>query len=100
MACLVMLIACSTTQKKIAYQTLYGVETSTTAAYDGFISLVIDGKVKTNGVPAVSQSFNRFQIGMQTAISTAQFNYTNLAPNEVIALANEVLTAILKAKGQ
>lgn len=92
--------ACTTTQQTVTYNTLYSVEKSTTAAYDSYLTLVVQGKLAKDGVPAVSKSFDRFQFGMQVAVSAAQFNWSAPAPAETIALATEVLNAILKAKGQ
>ncbi len=91
--------ACTTTQKKTAYNTLYSLEVSTTAAYQGYLTEVVQGKVPTNNVPKVSGAYNKFQIGIDTAATAAQFNWTNLAPAEVVGLAGQVLNAILEAKG-
>jgi hypothetical protein len=89
---------CQMTPRTIAYNTLYSVEKSTTAAYDAYLDLVIQGKVKRDGMPSVAKAFNRFQVAMQGAVNAAQFNYNAIAPETVVALANEVLNAILKAK--
>lgn len=93
-----LVVACTTTQKTVTYQTLNGVEVTTTAAYDGYIQTVIDGKTPTNDVPKVSHAYNTFQDRMNIAVIEAQYNWTNLAPNDVILLANKVLTAISEAK--
>lgn len=90
--------ACQMTPRTIAYNTLYSVEKSTTAAYDGYLDLVIKGEVKKDGVPSVSQAFNRFQVGMQTALTAAQYNYNAPASQTVTDLAAAVLNAILTAK--
>jgi hypothetical protein len=98
-AALFCFIACTTTPKTIAFQTLSGVETSTTASYDAFIALVIAGKAPTNDVPKVSRIYNQFQDGLHLAVVAAQFNMTNAAPPEVVGMSQNVLTQISVAKG-
>ncbi len=93
------LIACTTTQKKNAYNTLYSLEVSTGAAYHGYLTEVVKGKVSTNNVPKVSGAYNKFQIGVNAAAEAVQFNWSNAAPAAVIGLAGEVLNAIIEAKG-
>jgi len=91
--------ACTTT-KRTVHNTLYSVESSTTAAYDTYLYGVIRGNFKTNDVPVVSQNYDRFQIGMRVAIVAAQYNMTNLAPHDVIHLAEVVVHSILEAKAR
>ena len=43
------------------------------AVVDAYLDLVVAGKVKQDGVPSVSRAYNRFQVGMQVAITAAQF---------------------------
>lgn len=93
------LAACTLTQKKIAYQTLYGLEVSTTATYNGFLTEVVKGKAPTNDVPKISAAYNKFQVGIDNAAKLVQYDWTNLAPSSVIGLANDVLNGILEAKG-
>lgn len=83
----------------ITYNTLYSVETATTASYDAFLDMVVVGEIKRDKVPAVATAYNRFQGGMQVAVAAAQFNWSAPAPADVTTLASLVLDAILKAKG-
>ncbi len=92
-------VSCSTTQKKTDYNTLYSLEASTGAAYHGYLTEVVTGKVSTNDVPKVSGAYNKFQIGINTAAEAVQFNWSNAAPAAVIGLAGQVLNAIIEAKG-
>lgn len=94
------LLGCKSSPQTVAYKSLYSVETSVNAAHDSYLDLVVRGAVKTNDVPQVARAYDRFQAGMQGALSAAQFNYTNPAPAAVAQLATDVLNAILKAKGQ
>ncbi len=90
-------LGCAT---KGAYNTLYSVEKTTTAAYDGYLAAVIEGKAKTNGVPQVSADFDRFQIGMRVAVVAAQMDKNTIAPSNVVQLAGIVLHSILEAKAR
>ena len=93
-------VNCTTTQKKTAYNTLYSLELTTTASYQGYLTSVVKGTIPTNNVPKVSAVYNKFQLGMTEAVTVAQFNWTNLAPATVVGLASDVLNAILEAKGK
>ena len=73
---------------------------ATRTVYNTLYTLESTGQIKTNDVPKVSQDYDRFQIGMRTAIVAAQYNPTNLAPAEVTRLAEIVLHSILKAKAR
>lgn len=91
--CLV-LCSCNTTPKTKAYNTLYSVQLTTSAAYDSYISLVVDGKVKTNGVPQVSAAFNKFQVASFTAQDLARYSTDAIAPETVIVLSQDVINTI------
>ena len=95
----VMPTACTTSAKRVAYNTLYSVEVSTTTVHDTFLDEVVKGNVKTNGVPDVAKAYNKFQAGMSAAIATAQFNWQAPASAELTALGLTVLDAIRQAKG-
>ena len=95
----IALIGCTTTAIKNAYNTLYSVEVTTTAAYDGYLTAVIKKEVSTNDVPKVSRAYNQFQTGMREAIVLAQYNWTNAAPESILMLSTTVLSAISEAKG-
>ncbi len=90
-------LGCAT---KGAYNTLYSVEKTTTAAYDGFLAAVVEGTAKTNAVPQVSADFDRFQIGMRVAVVAAQMDKNSLAPSNVVHLSEIVLHSILEAKAR
>lgn len=85
---------CTTHQQKIAYRTLYGVEVTTTTAYDGYAILVAKGHIATNSVPQVSHAYNIFQDVMHIAVIEARFNTNALAPANVIAAGDAVINLI------
>ena len=96
---LLFLAACQSPQKQ-AYTTLYTLEHSTTAAYDTFIYGVVRGQFKTNDVPQVSRNYDQFQIGMRGAVELAQFNWSAVAPSNVVHLGTVVIRSITEAKAR
>lgn len=100
MAALLIFVGACVSTEKAAYKTLYGLEHSVTAAYDGYLYGVIRGQIATNDVPVVSRNYDQFQIGMRAAIQVAQYDLTKLAPTDVTHLGNVVLHSILEAKAR
>jgi len=92
--------ACKSSPKKVAFDTLYTLEHSTTAAYDTYIAGVIMGKWKTNDVPVVSKNYDQFQIGMNGAVELAQFDWQSIAPSNVVHLGTVVIKSIVEAKAR
>jgi len=92
--------ACATSPKKVAYDTLYTLEHSTTAAYDTYIYGVVRGHFKTNDVPMVSKNYDQFQVAMSGAIELAQFDWSSVAPSNVVHLGSVVIKSILEAKAR
>ena len=92
--------ACTSTPKKVAFDTLYTLEHSTTASYDTYIAGVIKGTWKTNDVPTVSNNYDQFQIGMRGAVELAQFNWEAIAPSNVVHLGSVVIKSIIEAKAR
>lgn len=84
----------NSTPQKIAVTSIGSVQTVTLAAYDGYIDLVIKGTAKTNGVPAVSRSFNTFQSATLLALDGVQANTNALAPASLMILSQDVLNLI------
>ncbi len=84
----------NSTPQKIAVTSLGTVQTVTLAAYDGYIDGVIQGVVKTNGVPAVSRTFDKFQSATLVALDGVQFNTNALAPASLMILSQDVLNLI------
>lgn len=92
-----LLTACQLTNQTTQYKTLASVETTTVAAFDGFLTAVAKGKVSTNSVPQISKDFKSFQDAMRTATLLVQGNTNAAAPAELSAqaatLANEISNA-------
>lgn len=96
---LTLFYGCSTSQQRTAFNTLGTVETSTTAAVDGYFLLVGQGKVPTNGVPTVSRDFNKFQGAMLVALDVVQNNTNALAPTSLMQLSTDLINEIGQFKG-
>lgn len=95
---LVALVGCSILQHKNTYNTLYSVEATTTAAVDGYFSLVAKGTLPTNGVPSVSTKYNLFQASFLLAIDAAQFNSNAIAPQALTVESQDLLNLITTIK--
>lgn len=91
---------CNTTQQKAAYNTLYSLEQTTTAAVDSYDTLVLQGKVPTNGVPAVSRAYNDFQAAFRVALDAVQFNTNAIAPPNLVVESQDVINLITTLKGK
>jgi len=91
---------CTTPQQTVAYNTLYSVEKVTVGAYDGYIDSVLHKLSTTNGVPAVSKAFNRFQASFLVALDAAQFNTNAIAPLSLATESQDVLNVIATWRGK
>jgi hypothetical protein len=88
-------VACNTTQQRITANTLGAAEATATAAVDNYYKATIMGLARTNGIPAVSRTFNIFQGTMVLAVDLAQNNTNSLAPASI----NQELSDLLKVIG-
>ncbi len=97
-----LLTGCTSSQQTTTYNTLYTVEHTTVAAYDGYVKAILKGDASTNGLPAVSKAFNKFQASFLVALDAAQFQTNSLAPASLIVEGQDVLNAInqFKSKGK
>jgi superfamily II DNA/RNA helicase len=87
---LVALIGCVSS----GYKTIYTLEQSVRTAYEGYCSLVIQGKVPTNDVPRVSRAFNDFQASALVATDLVQNNTNALAPQSLVTEGQDVINLI------
>lgn len=96
----VICIGCTTNQQTTALNTLSSLEQTTTTTYDGYLTLVIQGKVPTNDVPKVSHAYNDFQAGMVVAIVTLQGNTNALAPTNLVTESGAIIQLINTIEGK
>lgn len=90
----VAVTGCSTSQQRIAFNSLATVQTTTVGAYDGYVSQVIAGRIATNDLPRVSQRFNEFQAAFRVALTTVEYNTNALAPQSLQVLSGDLLNLI------
>lgn len=93
-----IIIGCKTTQQGVVLNTLSSLEQSTTAAYDGYLALVVQGKIPTNGVPKISGMYNTFQADMVIAVVAVQGNSNAVAPQSLISESATLLSTIPTTK--
>lgn len=96
-----LLAACSATQQRKVYNSLATTGIAEETSYEAFLTLVLNGSVKTNDVPVVSQRHRDFKALFDAACTSAQL-LTNITetPPEVVAAAGSVNTAIAAAKAK
>jgi hypothetical protein len=93
------LVGCTSTQQQIAFNSLSTVETTATSAYQGYLTLVVQGKVSTNNIPQVSAAYNVLQSSVLVATLAVQNNTNALAPANVITEA-AALTSLITTSEQ
>ena len=90
---------CTATQQTTTYKTIYGLESTATAAMDAYLAGVVKGTFRTNDVPKVSKAFNQFQKDATVFLDAAQFSTNPLAPASLVQEASDITAAILTAEG-
>ena len=97
---IVIVPACSTSQQRQAYNSLYTVGQTVDSAYKSYLDLVVNGKVATNDVPRISGYYADFQRAYGLAVGVVA-TAKNVPPSpEVSSAANRILSAITQAKGK
>lgn len=95
-----LMAACTTTQQRVAVNTLFSLEQGATAAVDGYDSRVIKGVLPTNDVPRVSALYNKFQASMLVALDAVQFNSNAIAPPSLAVESQDLVNLIMKLEGK
>lgn len=91
-------VACKTSQQKTAFNTLATIEGLGTAAVDSYYFLVIQGKLPTNGVAAVTKKYDAFQDSVRLALDAVQFNTNALAPGALVLESQDLVNLITTLK--
>jgi hypothetical protein len=99
LAVVALICAACASQSRVVYNTLASIQVATAGAYNGYLSLVVQGKVTTNAVPQISRDFNLFQQTWSAAVMIAQFNTNTTAPQIVLDQSAAVISEINIAKG-
>ena len=92
------LIGCAS-QSTVAYKTLSALQVTTSAAYAGYLDLVVTGQIKTNSVPTVSRDYTLYLAAWNAAVSIASKGTNAPATAPVADAAAKVVSDISLAKG-
>jgi hypothetical protein len=92
-------MTCAPSQQKVTYNTLASVQLSTQAAYNSYLDLVVQGQVRTNEVPAISQDYTLFMTVWAATVQIASEGTNAPTTAPVAAAAAKVVTDINLAKG-
>ncbi len=100
LALCVGLMACQSSPQKLAIQSLAETGHAVNDSYEGYLSLVVQGKIPTNDVPRVTTYYRDFQVSFGAAAQLAHFATNDtFSSAEVLSAANRVLTAVSQIKG-
>ena len=88
---------CTTSQQAVAYKTLNIVATSVDAGMKAFADAVVAGKVSQPVQDKVREIHGRYSKAMQAAIVSARFDTSQVAPEDLIKLADELRNLITEA---
>lgn len=99
-AAVLVLAGCTALQSRTSYNTLATIGNSANSAYAAYESLVVTRQVATNSVPQVARAYNEFQAGFGAAVAAAQFNLTNIPPQNVLDLYSNLVRLINYAEGK
>lgn len=95
-----IVVACTTTQQKTAFNTIGSIEATATSSVDAYFTMVLKGQCSTNGIPSVSRAYNALQSAARLATDATQFGTNSLAPGNLVTLATDLANTITTAKGQ
>lgn len=96
---LTLISACTTSQQGTAINTLSALEIATTASYDSYITLVVNGTIPTNDVPSVSKDFNTFQQGVKASIALLGTSNA-IAPATIVLQSSSITNKINQIEGK
>lgn len=88
---------CTTSQKAVAYKTLNIIATSVDAGMKAFTDAVVAGKVPQQTQDKIRNLHGQYQKALQAAILAARFDTSKVAPENLQALASELLVLITEA---
>jgi hypothetical protein len=95
-----LVAGCTSSQQRVAFNTLYSVEQTTRVAVDAYDMEIAMGNVPTNDVPRVSAAFNTFQAAFLVALDAAEFNTNAIAPPNLVIEGEDVVNLITTLKNK
>lgn len=94
LAFLMVLPACNTTPKKVAYQSLASVGVLVDNGMKAAATAKKAGKLTDTQWKSIADKHAKFRTAYNTACDMAALDLTNLATNDLIELANQLITLI------
>jgi len=96
-----VVVGCSTTTstQTVAYQTIGTIQQSSKAAYDGYITAILNGVASTNGLPIVKNAYNQLEADEIAACVISQ-NSTNALASASLLQDAASLTAVITTATQ
>jgi hypothetical protein len=91
-------VGCTTGAQRVAYNTLYTIEHTTAAAYDGYTDAVIQGLTPTNSLPKVSKMYDKFNASFLVALDAVQYNTNAIAPASLVVESQDIINLITSLK--
>lgn len=88
---------CTTSQQAVAYKSLYILASSVDAGMKAFADAVVTGKVPQATQDKAKDLHGRYAKAMQAAVLAAHFDTSAPAPENLKALASELLALITEA---
>ena len=81
----IAILTVSCAGRKAAYDTLYTIGKTTDSAMKSYVDLVVKKKISTNSVPAVTATYNKYQLVYRMALTVATNDVTAPAPVNVVS---------------
>lgn len=91
-------VSCTTSQQRKTVNSLFTTGSSVDAAYQSYLTLVVQGVLPTNNVPKISKQYREFQAVFNTALTLATLNSNAVASADVLKAANQFTLAVSTEK--
>lgn len=95
-----VLTGCKAPTQKQTVNTLFTLHKSVDATLNGYLDLVIQHTVKTNGVPRVLKAYGDFQVAYNAALSFVAWNTNAMPTSQVVAAAATFSQVVTDEKGR
>jgi len=93
-------VACHTTPQGVAVKSLASTHDAADAAYNSYMELVLDKKVRTNDVPKVAEVYREFQHVFELAVVIVTSSTNAAVPQAFYDSAARLTQTIDEAKGK
>lgn len=94
------LSGCTTTQKRVSYQTLASIQTAVDASMKVFAKAYVDGKVSEANKVKVFAIHEQYRACFATAVNAAKANYQALPAQDLVNIATSLVSTINTLTGK